>query len=160
MGRNRRRGGLHRREGIQMNGYFKLEEFIQSEKATELGIDNTPPEDIKNTLLLTMASMERVRSALGFPIIVHSGYRCDELNKAVGGSPKSQHMKGEACDFICPGLGTPAIIATFLLPRMAEFGIDQMIMEGTWVHLSFTATPRKQVLTMKDGKYFGGLLKT
>lgn len=143
-----------------MNGYFKLDEFIHSETAMERGIDNTPPDDIKETILLTMASMERVRSALGFPVIVHSGYRCPALNKWVGGSKDSQHMKGEACDFICPGLGSPSIVATFLLPRMAEFGIDQMIMEGSWIHLSFTSNPRKQVLTMKDGKYFGGLLKT
>ncbi len=143
-----------------MNQYFTLDEFIKSNVALERGIDNTPSEDIKKQLSLTMASMEVIRLFLGNPIIIHSGYRSPNLNKWVGGSLKSQHMRGQACDFTCPLLGPPIEVAKMLSAKVIEFGIDQMIMEGTWVHVSFTTTPRNQVLTMRDGKYYEGILET
>ena len=49
--------------------------------------------------LVCVTALEKVRTHYGRPVIVHSGYRCFELNKAVGGSANSQHMLGQAADF-------------------------------------------------------------
>lgn len=141
-----------------MSEHFKESEFILSKTAQERGIDNSLPPYLKMAMLFTIAGMERIRASLGDKaIIVHSGFRSAALNLAVKGSNNSQHMKGEACDFTCPDFGRPIQIALYLKDRMAELGIDQMILEGTWVHVSFTFTPRKQVLTFSDGKYLPGI---
>lgn len=142
-----------------MSDHFSLIEFTYSKTASERNIDNTPPDSVITNLNFTMAGMERIRHALNeHQIQVLSGYRCPDLNQAVGGVENSQHVTGQACDFICPDFGTPFDIVFELIREMKVLGIDQMIMEGTWVHVSFTHTPRYQVMTLKDGKYLDGLV--
>lgn len=127
---------------------FYLSEFLVSDTAARLGIDNTPSASImavlKNVLI---PGMQAVRDLLGKPIIVKSGYRCPALNAAVKGSNNSQHMDGHACDFVSPGFGAPSAIARFLVEHMVELRFDQLIMEGGWVHISFNAHQRNEVLT-------------
>lgn len=134
-----------------MSRHFTLAELIRSKKATELKIDNTPPEHILAQLWFTMAGAERMRAFLGHPVIISSGYRCPELNAAVGGSKSSQHMAGQAIDFTCPGFGDPEAVARALKPARFLIGIDQLILENGWIHVSFTLNPRYQVL-----RYLGG----
>ena len=82
--------------------------------------------------------MERVREILGKPIIVTSGYRCLELNTAIGSGQTSAHIKGYAVDFKCPGYGTPFQVAQKLCESGLIDGCDQIIHEfGQWVHISF-----------------------
>lgn len=79
--------------------YFKVEEFIYSETAEKLGIDNTPTDnEIIENIQYTMEYLNNVREEFGEPIYVNSGYRCKELNEAVGGSKNSYHMTGLAVD--------------------------------------------------------------
>lgn len=82
--------------------YFNWREFIYSPTAERLNIDNNP-KDEKVILSLSILSEElsKVRQAFGKPIIVNSGYRCRELNKEVGGHPKSLHQYGNAADLRC-----------------------------------------------------------
>ena len=81
----------------------------------------------------------------GAPITVTSGYRCPALNAAIGGAKDSQHMRGEAADFICPRFGTPTEVAAALRDSGIEY--DQLLLEfGRWVHISFSAAPRRQAL--------------
>jgi zinc D-Ala-D-Ala carboxypeptidase len=150
----RRRRGLE----VALSQNFAEIEFIVSKTAQRLGIDNTPSVDIMEKINQTMAGMERIRAFLSHPIQVLSGYRCPDLNQAVGGAKDSQHMKGEACDFICPDFGTPKTICLSLVPKLIQLGIDQMIMEGTWVHVSFTHMPRYEVLSYREGKYLKGVV--
>ena len=77
-----------------------MSEFVRSETATRLGIDNriNDPVIISNIRNLCERVLEPLRAFAGSPIIINSGYRCPRLNEAVGGSRRSQHMKGEACD--------------------------------------------------------------
>lgn len=78
---------------------FDLEEFTRSDKAKELGITNEPGEkELAALRVLVSRTIQPLRDKLGVPIHVNSGYRCPELNKAVGGVPTSQHQKGEAAD--------------------------------------------------------------
>lgn len=80
--------------------YFSISELIHSDKAKELHIDNTPFSltIIDNLTNLTENLLDPIREAWGKPLHVNSGYRCPALNKAVGGKPTSQHLKGEAAD--------------------------------------------------------------
>ncbi len=154
------RGSIGRagEEMNEMTRHFRIEEFLYSRMAQALNIDNTPSDDIRAQLVHTMAGMERIRAFLDRTITVLSGYRCPKLNEAVHGAKDSQHMKGEACDFICPGFGSPKTICLMLVPVLEQLGVDQMIMEGTWVHVSFTGSPRYEVLTYREGKYQKGIV--
>lgn len=135
----------------KLTDHFSLEEMTASETAARRGIDNTPSPAIIKNLTRTAQLLERVRVLLGSkPILVSSGYRSPALNAAVGGSKTSAHMQGLAADFICPGFGTPLEICKLLDSLGVNF--DQLIQEGTWVHIGLAADgvkPRRQVLTAK-----------
>lgn len=121
--------------GIQLSPNFWLSEFTDSATAVRLGVENAPDPLASANLFQTAALMEEVRKLLGGkPIIVTSGYRGAALNKAIGGSRVSDHLRGEACDFRCPAYGTPLQIAAAIAKSGIKFG--QLIYEGTWVHIS------------------------
>jgi len=130
---------------MQLSPHFTLAELTVSQSAARLGIDNNPPANVIKNLQRTALGLEGVRMLLGAPVLVSSGYRSPALNKAVGGSKNSQHMTGQAVDFICPGFGSPAqIVKTLVNSGMAY---DQVIIEfDRWVHLSFADKPRRQAL--------------
>ena len=134
---------------MKLTDHFTLEEFEQSDKATRAGLDNSIPQELMHNVFLMASKMEEVRVLLnGKPIIVSSGYRGPELNSLIGGSTKSAHMRALACDFICPDYGTPLQVAKILAGALSDF--DQLIWEGTWVHLGLReSTPRREVLTAK-----------
>ena len=93
---------------MTLTPHFALSEFTHSQTAARLGITNaaTSPVIIAN-IRRTAAMLEKVRAILGKPILISSGYRCQELNAAVGGSQNSAHVDGLAVDFTCPGFGSP-----------------------------------------------------
>lgn len=141
--------------------HFDLYDFLKSQKAEDLGIDNTPPDAIVHALKLNAERMEWVRIALdNKPIIVSSGYRCPDLNAAIGSKPSSDHVKGLATDFVCPAFGTPAEICRHL--QTCDLAFKQLIYERTWVHISWDivaelsgAAPKRQVLTLLAGGGYG-----
>ena len=96
---------------------------------------------------------ERVREIVGYPLIVTSGYRCKELNIAVGGSLASQHLYGEAIDIVCKRLTVKGL---FNRIKKSDLKYDQMIIETNkagveWLHLSIGS--KKQRLEYRNGKY-------
>ena len=139
-----------------MTPHFSLAEMIASTTGERLKIDNTPHPEHLDKLTLTAELLERVRTLLGCPIIVTSGYRCRELNKAVGGVTSSDHAQGQAVDIIAPGFGTPYAIAKRLAPLVSKLGIGQLILEGIkgkqWVHIStrLADKPSNRVITITD----------
>ena len=90
---------------IYLSPHFKLNEFTKSRTARQHGIDNTPPpEAVENLRALCVHTLEPLREALGLPIIITSGYRCKVLNERITHhSATSQHMQGEAADFVVQG---------------------------------------------------------
>ena len=79
--------------------YFTLEELTKSPAAIRLGINNKPTADIIAALQRLVTNvLDPLREEWGAPIVVSSGYRCPQLNKAVGGARMSQHMYGQAAD--------------------------------------------------------------
>lgn len=119
---------------------------------------NIPNETQLGSLFQTALNMERVRTLLGdHPIHVNSGFRSPEINRAVGGVVGSAHTFGYAVDFICPGFGSPLEVCRKLSTHLTELGVDQLIEEGTWVHLSFAPSRRREVLTKNGDHYRVGL---
>lgn len=130
---------------ILLSPHFTVEEFIRSDVATRKGIYNFPPADVLENLRVLAEKLEAVRTLLGRPVLVSSGYRCEELNTAIGGSKTSKHMTGLAADFTCPAFGTPMMVFDVLRSQKAALGYDQLILEFPpegWVHIGF-APPGK-----------------
>lgn len=134
---------------MNLSSHFTLEEFTRSDTAVRLGIDNTPSTEIIENLKNTAAGLERVRSVLKVAMFVTSGYRCIKLNIARKGSKTSQHVKGEAIDFVAPDFGDALAVCREIVRHRDEIGFDQLIYEGTWIHISFSDDPRDEVLTAK-----------
>lgn len=80
--------------------HFRFSDFIKSGTAYKLGIDNkiSDPRHIANIYALVDNVLDPLREIIDTPIYINSGYRCEVLNKAVGGSDNSQHMRGLAAD--------------------------------------------------------------
>lgn len=132
---------------MNLSAHFSLGEFTRSDEALRRGIDNSAPDDVLDNLYDTAAGLERVRTVLGTPIIISSGYRCPKLNTAVHGSKTSQHMEGKAADIRSPEFGTPLQVCREIVAHGDFVDFDQLIMEGQWTHISFSDNPRGQILT-------------
>lgn len=135
----------------QITRNFALGEFIESGTATRYGIDNSPgPAALDNIVTILAPGMQRVRDLLGHPMFITSGYRCPEVNSRVGSSSRSQHLLGLAADFTCRGFGDPRTVCLAIRDNRKTIGFDQLIYEGTWVHISFSRTQKRdQILTAK-----------
>ena len=126
---------------MNLTPHFALEELI----TTNTSLDNTPSKEILEVLRTTAFYMEQVRELLGnVSIKVNSGYRSPEVNAKAGGAKSSAHLLGYAVDFTASG-HTPLTIANVLAKSNLKF--DQLIYEGTWVHISFDPKMRREVLT-------------
>ena len=136
---------------MKLSAHFALDEFTRSDYATRHGIDNTPPGFVLTNLRMLAARLERVRLILGTPLLITSGYRCPLLNRAIGGSTTSAHVGGLAADFISPEYGNAFAVARAIEANGDEIDFDQLIYEGGWVHVGFSALtqPRREVLTAK-----------
>lgn len=125
---------------IMLSPHFTVEEFIRSDVAIRKGIFNFPPTDVLENLRVLASKLEAVRAILGRPVLVSSGYRCEELNTAIGGSKASKHMTGLAADIECPAFGTPQMVFDELRKHRDALGYDQLILEfppDGWVHIGF-----------------------
>lgn len=130
----------------QLTAHFTLEELSATQHRH---FENIPPAEVVAVLRETADRMETVRALLGGKVIsVSSGYRSPGLNKAVGGSYTSAHLTGHAVDFNCYGFGDPLAICREL--AMSHMAFDQLIEEGSWVHISFDPRLRRQVLTRRE----------
>ena len=135
-----------------MGKHFTVAEMVKSETADRRGIDNRLPKAlICNVNGLIDNVLDPLREAYSKPITVTSGYRCEELNKAVRGSKTSEHMKGMAADIV----GTPNTKdenrKLFSLVQELNLPFTQLIDEKnfSWVHVSYdSCNVKKQVLKL------------
>ena len=138
-----------------MTDHFSLNELTASQEATRHGINNTPSGKPLENLRMLAALLEQVRELLGgHSIRISSGYRSLALNRHIGSNDTSAHVRGYAADFTCPSFGTPLEVAKKIAGSNLKF--DQMIYEGTWIHISCDPKNRRQLLTasFKGGKAF------
>jgi hypothetical protein len=137
---------------MKLSTNFSLSELTKSESASRLGLDNDPTQEIISSLqALVNHILQPVRDKFG-PVVVTSGYRSPEVNKAIGGSATSDHCKGQAADFevlgkdnrelaiwIAENMQFTQLILEFYKPGVSDSG---------WVHCSFDPSNlKRQVLT-------------
>ena len=145
---------------------FRLNEFIKSNTAIRLGIDNTPDEEsIARLEYLANTVAQPIRDHFSLTTIINSGYRCLELNRVLGSSDNSQHVTGNAIDIEVPGVDNYDL-AMWVKDNL---DFDQLILEfydGTpssgWVHVSKTTQGKKDrfdCLTINGGSVKRGLVK-
>jgi hypothetical protein len=121
---------------MKLTQHFTLEEFTYSETAKRKNIDNTPsPNAIANIKALCEEVLEPAREEYGRAMIISSGYRSEQLNKAVGGAKTSQHMTGCAADIVC---SEPRRLFDII---KANGKFDQLLWEHAgktqWIHVSY-----------------------
>lgn len=144
-----------------LSPHFTLAELCASDTARKLGIANQPPPLVDASLRQLAGLLEQVRTLLGDRALhISSGYRCPELNQAVGSKSTSRHLHGLAADFTCSQYGSPLQICRAIAASSIPF--DQIIHEyGRWVHIGL-ALPgqalRRQQLTIDKGGTHVGLL--
>lgn len=125
----------------RLTPHFSLAELTVSQTAVRAGLPNEPVGTALHSLQRLAQFLEQVRSLLfNSPILVSSAYRSPAVNGLVGGSFMSAHMKGLAADFIAPKYGTPKQICEAIRDSHLQF--DQLIYEGTWVHVSIPEAGR------------------
>ena len=126
---------------VQLTKHFSLEELCASATAKARGIQNRPnAQQIISLVYLAAYVLEPLREAMHEPIPISSGFRCEQLNRAVGGVSNSQHMRGQAADLCIDGdLKKGRKWFDYIKTHL---NFDQLIWEhsssGTyWVHVSF-----------------------
>lgn len=146
--------------GRMLSEHFSEYEFVHSDTAIKMGIMNVPDhEQISNMKLLCEKILEPARKAIGgMPIIITSGFRREELNKAVGGVANSQHLTGEAVDIKC--FEYEPIERKFLKSIIDNPHLGQLLFEHAkggvkWYHVSIDAhrTPRRYINLSYNAKY-------
>ena len=147
---------------MTLSDHFSLMELCKSQTAARLGIDNTPDDAaIANLKSMCENILEPIRAHYGVPFSPSSGYRSEELNKAIGGSATSAHVRGLAVDVEVPGVSNPDLARWV----QANLVFDQVILEcwtvpgSGWVHIGDKIEDaRGQVLTYSRSKgYMNGL---
>lgn len=130
-----------------MKSYFTLEELYYSDTAKLKKIDNTPPNYVKENLNDMIEFLNPLRESWGSPIIINSGYRCEKLNKAVGGVSTSAHLEGNAVD-MHPQNGDFDGFKKFIVDYLKDKNFDQCIIENSgstyWIHLGLWNNDNKQ----------------
>lgn len=130
---------------------------------------DVPGMQVKNTITsvdvrdsikeLVDEVLQPLRDAWGEPLAINSGYRCPEVNKAVGGVPTSQHTKGEAAD-VCPfgrnGHGDIETVRQLAITaRDLGLPFDQMILYPSFVHLSHRRNGAQRGQILYNRRYTG-----
>ena len=127
------------------NRFFKVQEFIHSDTAEKLGIENVPDEvQLANLSILANSILLQPRMKMGVPFTITSGYRCPRLNKAVGGAANSYHMQGKACDIVFPTRDLLCLAAKLIVKQPL---CDLVLLENAksshqWLHVQWSYTPR------------------
>ena len=126
----------------QITPHFRLSEFTQSATAELLGIDNTPDSTaLHNIELLCRYVLEPIRQAFGQPIVVNSGYRCRQLNIALGGAKRSFHLSGRAADIRATNVSDNARLKAVIDDlglHTSELIYEKPARDGTprWIHIA------------------------
>jgi hypothetical protein len=133
---------------MNLSPNFTLQELTHSDAAVRQGWENNPDANEINNLTRLAELLEQVRTLLGKPIMINSGYRCKQVNDSVGSKDSSQHRIGCAADIRVSGM-TPSQVCEAI--KASDIQFDQLIREfDSWTHISVPNTAsdkaRKQTL--------------
>lgn len=144
----------------RISKHITYKEGIRSNTALRRGIDNTPGEyELSNMNNIAVNLFEPLRKWVGGPIKITSFFRCEELNKAIGGSSRSQHCQGRAMDLDDTfGHKTNAEMFEYIKSNLSydqliwEFGDDE---NPDWIHVSFVSEMENRGRSMRAQKVNG-----
>jgi hypothetical protein len=144
----------------KISDHVSYKEGVRSNTATRLNIDNTPDSyQLSNMGILTDNIFEPLRQWVGGPIKINSFFRCENLNKAIGGSSRSQHCQGRAIDIDDTfGHKTNAEMFKYIKENINydqiiwEFGDDN---NPDWVHVSYVSDNENRGRALKAVKENG-----
>jgi len=149
---------------MQLSEHFSLQELTKSSTAERRGIANEPDDEaVENLIMVCETILEPVREQYGIPFIPNSGFRCLELNRAIGSSDRSQHTTGEAVDFEVPSISNREV--ALWVQENCKF--DQLILEfykegdpsSGWVHCSYVIDgDNRNSARIFDGKTWSDLV--
>lgn len=147
---------MNKIEDVKLTPHFSLYEFCKTSNKKYQQKNLEYGKSIQGRLESMADFLEKVREVCGCPMLITSGVRCPELNKAVGGVPTSQHQTGHAVDFIPRGNGT--IQDHFCRIYNSNLIYDQLIAEESggkiWIHISYIGmNGRRQTLYYNGKKY-------
>ena len=142
---------------MSISKHISYKEGVYSRTAMRRGIKNNPnAEQMKNMVAIAEEVFEPLRAWVGGPIKINSFFRSPELNKAIGGSGKSQHCHGQAIDLDDTfGRATNAEMFEFIKKHL---DFDQMIWEfgddenPDWVHVSYVSEEKNRNRCLKAYK--------
>lgn len=120
--------------------YFTIKEMTKSQTAESYHIDNTPNEKVIGNLKKVMYILDMIRTYMGKPILINSGYRCEKLNEMVGGVQRSMHTKGLAADFRTKEREDINKMFEFLRKNQKDFKIIELIKYATFIHMGVSET--------------------
>lgn len=140
--------------------------MTESLTAKKHGIANVPPpEAVENLRKLCIGTLEPLREKLQQPVVITSGYRCQQLNEIiVHASRKSQHMEGRAADFYVvsgskiqdsgQASHRELLIKAFRLIITDEsIDFDQLILYPNFIHVSYVSKERnRRKITKANGQ--------
>lgn len=138
---------------MQLTPHFSIEELAGTSNAQYKKLNLLKAQEHMGKMYMLAGFAERVREIIGKPMIITSGYRCPELNKAIGGALTSQHIFCEAIDFVVKGLRVEDIFNRIVT---SDLKYNQIIIErnksgSQWVHLSIGSYKQKLKF---DGKQY------
>ena len=135
--------------------HFTFRELMHSNVALSNDIKNDPPrgEEAKiylNLKILVDNLLDPIRERFAVPMIITSGYRCERVNKLVGGVDNSQHMRGKAVDFCFASFSRKDMVAAFF-EIAEEFDFDQLIYykKKGIIHISYNRDNNRHQVIMK-----------
>ena len=143
--------------------HVSYKEGVYSTTATRRGIDNVPnDEQLANMGLIAEKIFEPLRKYVGGPVKINSFFRSVKLNKAIGGSNRSQHCKGQAIDID----DTFGVVANSDMYNYIKNNLDfdQLIWEfgdddnPNWVHVSYVSKEDNRNRCLRASKSGGATL--
>lgn len=132
---------------FQLTPHFSFDEFVSSSTAVKYRINNIPSFEVVSNITRLAFMLESLRSHVGIPFTINSGYRCPRLNTILCGVRNSQHLKGLAADVSLENFSEENIYVFLSVLRGLPF--DQCIFEKSFIHISVSAVnrlPRQQLL--------------
>lgn len=145
---------------MKISEHISYREAIKSNTATRLNIKNEPNDyEVTNMVGVAVNVFEPLREYVGGPIKINSMFRCEELNRAIGGSSRSQHCEGRAIDLDDTFRHkTNAEMFEFIRKNLSfdqliwEFGDDN---NPDWVHVSYISKDENRGRVMRAEKING-----
>lgn len=134
---------------------FTLAELTRSDTARRRSIDNHPgPEAVEHLQRLARQVLQPIRDRFG-PVVITSGFRGAELNRLVGGSPRSHHRLGQAADL--RPLRQEVRLVEVLCYVFHSLPFDELVAEYLphgWVHVAYggAGEPRRRLLIKQTGR--------